>query len=150
MNYPCPRAAGIKQEPMRSKAKRVLLVGAGFVALMLLFPPWDYFDNDTSGRVSAGYHFFLTPPEPKSAKEVFGPPRYPHMVRVFVDDFRLIIQLLITIPTTVGLAMMFRRKRSILSTILRVLFLLCAALVAGFVVWIVVSERLEYGVWALP
>src|SRR6267154_982787 len=52
------------------------------VALIFLFPPWDYFDPDTSGRTSAGYHFFLTPPESKSATEIFGQPRYPHMTRV--------------------------------------------------------------------
>jgi hypothetical protein len=136
---------------MKSKAKAVLLIGAALVALMLLFPPWNYFDNDTSGRLSAGYHFFLTPPEPRPVEEVFGePPRFPHMASVLVNDFRLIIQLMIAIPTAVGLAFMFRGQRSRISTILGILFLLCAAFVAGVVVWLVVSEGLEYGVWALP
>ena len=126
------------------------MVGSAFVALMLLFPPWDYLDPDTSGRRPAGYHFFLTPPEPRPVKEVFGPPRYPHMVRIRKNDIRLVLQLLITIPTAVGLAFLFRSKRSIVTTILGILCLLAAALIVGFAVWIVVSEGLEYGHWALP
>ena len=120
------------------------------VALMLLFPPWDYFDSDTSGRRSAGYHFFLLPPEPRPVKDVFGPPRYPHMTKIRVDDLRLTLQLLITAPTVAGLATLFRGKRSIILTLLGILFLLFAAFVVGFVLWVMVSERLEYGRWSLP
>ncbi|SRR5712692_5877869 len=134
---------------MNSRQTKVLIGGAALVALMLLFPPWDYFDPDTSGRSSAGYHFFLAPPDSKKATFRYQV-RFPDLVRVRKNDIRLILQLLITIPTIVGLVLMFRGKRSVISTILGILFLLCAAFVACFVVWIVVSEGLEYGVWALP
>ena len=117
---------------------------------MLLFPPWDYFDPDTSARRPAGYHFLLRPPEPRPAKEVFGPPRYPHMVRVRKNDIRLIVQLLITVPTALGLALLFRSKRSLTNIFLGILFLVFAVFVVGFVIWMAVSERLEYGYWALP
>ena len=120
------------------------------MALMLLFPPWDYFDSDTSGRQPAGYHLFLMPPEPRPVKDVFGPPRYPHMTKVRVDDFRLTLQLLITVPTVAGLAILFRSKRSVILALLGILFLLGAGFVVGFEVWVMVSERLEYGHWSLP
>src|SRR5260370_29302797 len=47
---------------MNPKQKKVLLIGSVAVAVIILFPPWDYFDSDTSARSPAGYHFFLTPP----------------------------------------------------------------------------------------
>jgi hypothetical protein len=50
---------------------------------------WDYFDSDTSGRRPAGFHFFLTPPQPKSVKEVFGYVRFPHMAHVRRNDVQL-------------------------------------------------------------
>ena len=134
---------------MKSRQKKALIVGAALVALMLLFPPWDYFDPDTSGRSSAGYHFFLSPPDSKGATFRYQV-RFPNLVRLKMNDIRLVLQLLITIPTTIGLAFIFGSNRSIVSTILGVIFLLCGAAVAGFVIWIVVSEGLEDGVWALP
>jgi hypothetical protein len=57
---------------MALRQKMVSLIGGSLVGLMLLFPPWDYFDPDTSGRQSAGFHFFLTPPQPRPAKELLG------------------------------------------------------------------------------
>jgi hypothetical protein len=52
---------------MNSRQQVVLALGAALVALMLLFPPWDNFDPDSSGRSPAGYHFFLKPPKPRTA-----------------------------------------------------------------------------------
>ena len=133
---------------MNLKQKRVLLIGAGLVALIFLFPPWDYYDSNTSGRSPAGYHFFLKPPDPKSAH--FRYQVRPEHVRVRKNDIRLIIQLLITIPTTLGLALLLRHKQSMITIIIGILFLLFAAFVIGFVIWMVVSEGLGDGVWALP
>src|SRR6267154_2498359 len=95
---------------MRSAQGKVLLFGAILVALIFLFPPWDYFDPDTSGRASAGYHFLLTPPEPKSATEIFAQPRYPHMTRVRLSTIRFILQLLIAVPTWLGLAFVLESR----------------------------------------
>jgi len=135
---------------LNSKSKEILIFGAVVVVLMLLFPPWDYFDPDTSARRSAGYHFLLRPPEPLPVKDVFGPPRYPHMVRVRKNDISLIFQLLITVSTALGLALLFRNNRSLTSIFLGIVFLVFAAFVIGFVIWIVVTEKLQYGHWALP
>jgi hypothetical protein len=135
---------------MNSRQKKVLFIGGGLVALMLLFPPWDYFDSDTSARRPAGYHFFLTPPEPKSAKEIFGPPRFPHMTRVRINTIRFILQLSITIPAWLGLAFLLESHRTVISLAVGIVFLIASALVGGFIVWLVVSEGLEYGNWSFP
>jgi hypothetical protein len=124
---------------MNSRQKKVLLIGGALVSLMLLFPPWDYLDPDTSGRQSAGFHFFLTPPKPRSAEEVFGQARFPHMVHVRLSELQLIVQLLITIPTVVGLAFLFRSERSLVTVALRILCLLVPAFIVGFIIWVVVS-----------
>jgi hypothetical protein len=135
---------------LNSKQKKVLLFGIVVVALMILFPPWVYFDSDTSGRHSAGHHFFLAPPASKPSNEVFGPPRYPHMVLVRVNDFRLMLQLLITIPTFLGLMALLRSKSSVIGIGLGILFLGFALFVLAFIIWMVVDERLNYGRWQLP
>ena len=133
---------------MISRSKKVLLIGAVTVALMLLFPPWDYFDNDSSGRGFAGHHFFLSPPRLKSSKEMFGHEvRFPEIVRVLVDDVRLVMELIITVPTFLGLTLLLRTKRSVLGTALGILLIAFALFVVGFNVWITVSERLDYGHW---
>ena len=53
-------------------------------------------------------------------------------------------------PTAAGSALLFRSKRSLITIIVGILFLLSAGLVVSFVVWIVVSNGLEYGYWAWP
>ena len=134
---------------MNSRPKWVLLVGGMLVALMLLFPPWVYFDPDYSGRSPAGYHFFLTPPAPQRA--TFGyPVRFPEIVRVMTNDLRLMLQLLITIPTTLGLALLLRRKHSVITISIGIISLLFAMFVVGLIIWMVLSEGLEYGYWSLP
>jgi hypothetical protein len=113
------------------------------VALMLLFPPWDYVDPDTSARSSAGYHFVLTPPQPRPAKEVFGPPRFPHQVHVQSSTLRLIVQLLIVIPSTIGLAFLLEPRRYVITTLVGVGFLLIPLGIVSFMFWIVISEWLR-------
>src|SRR6266404_8349871 len=133
---------------MNSRQKKVLVAGAALVALMLLFPPWDYFDPDSSGKSRAGYHFFLTPPNPKTA--IFSyKVRFPDLIRVRLNKLRLLIQLLITIPTTIGLALLLGSKRSVITIILGILCLGFAAFVIGFIIWIDVSAWLEDGEWNL-
>ncbi len=72
------------------------------------------------------------------------------MVRVRKNDISLIFQLLITVSTALGLALLFRNNRSLTSIFLGIVFLVFAAFVIGFVIWIVVTEKLQYGHWALP
>jgi len=135
---------------MYSRQKTVLLLGAVLVALVLLFPPWDHFDNDTSGRQSAGYHFFLTPPQPKPVQEVFGNARFPHMTSIRLNDVRFILQLLIAIPSWLGLLFVLEIRRTKIGVVLGVILLLVSIFILGCTIWLVVSEGLEYGHWSLP
>jgi hypothetical protein len=133
---------------MNSNQKRVFLIGALLVVLMLLFPPWDYFDPDSSFRSRAGYHFFLAPPDPRNS-EFLRQVRFPDLIRVEVDNVRLLIQLLITIPITLGVTLLFRSSRTSMTIVLSFLSLAVAAFVIAFIIWIDVSEWREYGKWNL-
>jgi hypothetical protein len=53
------------------KQTKVLLAGLSAVAISLLFPPWLYFNNNTSGQKSAGYHFFRSPPTITDPEKIF-------------------------------------------------------------------------------
>ena len=130
---------------MNSKQKKVLLVGSLLVVLMILFPPWVYFDNDSSSRSSAGYHFILTPPTLKTPQEMFGVARMrvPNTVRVQLDDIRLIIQLLVTIPIILGLVPLFSSNRTFLKMGIGFLLIGFALFVLGFILWLEISWRYE-------
>lgn len=123
---------------MSSDQKKVLLVGGVLVVLMILFPPWEYFDADSSGRSPAGYHFFLMPPALKSPQEMFGVPkmRIPNAVRARVDMPRLVFQLLVTIPVAAGLIPLFSDKPTAVKTVFGVLLIGCGLFVLGFVLWL--------------
>jgi hypothetical protein len=129
---------------MHSKQAQVLVAGTALIALMLLFPSWDYVDPDTSARSSAGHHFVLTPPKPRPAQEIFGPPRFPHNVKVQLNKLDLIIQLLIVIPTTLGLAFLLAARRYVITTILGIAFLLVPVGIIAFILWLVISGWLRY------
>jgi hypothetical protein len=131
---------------MNSRQKKVLLIGGSLITLMLIFPPWEYFDPDSSGRIDAGYHFVLKPPVPQRErlKDVV---RFPEIVRVKKNDVRLILQLLITIPTAAGLLFLFKAKRRPITVAVGTLCLLISAFIVGFIILVVVSEGLEYGDW---
>ena len=67
------------------------------MAIMIVFPPWLYYDGNTSNQRSAGYHLLFCPPGLKSYEEMFGfaaddmPTQF---VRVKLNVFRLITQVL--------------------------------------------------------
>lgn len=130
---------------MNSEQNKILLMGGLIVALMVLFPPWVYFDNDSSRRSPAGYHFILTPPPLKSPLEMFGTPkiRFPTLLRVYVDWYRLIAQLLVTIPFVAGLVLLLAGHRSVAKTIIGVLLIGFALSILGFILWLEISTRLE-------
>jgi hypothetical protein len=52
--------------------RNVWLTATVILVLTVLFPPWLYFDGNTSNQASAGYHFFRSPPPVKSYEEMFG------------------------------------------------------------------------------
>jgi hypothetical protein len=124
---------------MKSKSVKILTVGTVLVILMLLFPPWNYFDPDTSGKRSAGYGFILTPPERRPAGEVFPHPRFPHNVYVRLNDVRLILQLAMVVPAILGFALAFRAKRSWLTIGVATILFSFTLLVLCFVIWLMIS-----------
>lgn len=132
---------------MNSKSKSVLLAGTALVALMLLFPPWEYFDRGTSGQRPAGYHFFLSPPDPKGANFTYPLGIRPHII-VRRNLVRLTLQLLITVPMTLGLAILFRTNRSFITVLVGIFFLVTPLFGVVFLAWIVIGARLGY--WSLP
>jgi len=99
---------------MNSRQKKVLLSGAALVVLMIVFPPWEYFDSDSSMKIHDGYHFLLTPPPRENIKNVFAPylVRDPAVVRIRIDWIRLIIQFLAVFAGFPGLFLMLRSRRS--------------------------------------
>ena len=123
---------------MNSDQQKVLLTGCVLVALMILFPPWEYFDNDSSGRSSAGYHFILMRPALKSPMEMFGVERLriPNQVSVEVDVFRLAFQLLVTIPIAAGLAQLFADRLTAVKTVFGLLLIGVGLFVLGFGLWL--------------
>jgi len=114
---------------MNSRQTKVLIGGAALVAVMLLFPPWEYFDGDSSMRRQAGYHFVLTPPPLNDARRIFQPEkiRYPGAVRVRLNTDLLLLQLLAVAPATLGTMLLVRTTRNVIAIALGIL-LICLAI----------------------
>ena len=122
---------------MNSRQKRVLIVGLVAAVLMLLFPPWNYFDPDMSAHPSAGYHFILAPPSLANAQSAFRyKVRFPNAIRREIDDILLISQFSIVTPAIAGLMLLFGRRRWI-SVILGILLLIAAATATYFYIWLI-------------
>jgi hypothetical protein len=105
---------------MNRTQRNVLLIGILLILLMLIFPPWKYFDGNTSDHTSAGYHFFRTPPPLKSAEEIFGMSGWiaeRARISVHLDAIRLIAQLLIVAPITLGLLLLLKDRRETIAKI---------------------------------
>src|SRR5260370_2203243 len=100
---------------MNSRQKKVLLVGAALVVLMFLFPPWDYFNSDSSMHKLDGYHLLFAPPSRENIKAIFAPDkvRYPESVRIEVDRVRLSVQCLSATTFVLGLFLALGTTRSI-------------------------------------
>ena len=131
---------------MNPTQQRLSIVGGVAVALMLLFPPWIYFDNDSSARAPAGYHFFRSRPPLKTSREMFGHQvRFMSNVRVEVDDVRLLNQLVLTVPTFLGLTLLLRTKKSAPVVALGILLIACALVFLSFNLWFTIGERVYYG-----
>jgi hypothetical protein len=134
---------------MNRSQKIILLVGSVFIAAMLLCPPWDYFDPETSGHLPAGYRFFLYPAAPRPASEIFPDARTPHLVHVELNDLRFIFQLATVVPLVIGLTAAFHSRRWWLSVALAVVLIGLSLFVLGFDLWLVVTYRLQAGHWEM-
>jgi len=88
------------------KRRNLLLTATMILVLMVVFPPWLYFDGNTSNQRSAGYHLFHSPPPVKSYEEMFGFPAddmATQFVRVRLNVIRFIVQLLSLVFLVMGL-----------------------------------------------
>lgn len=122
---------------MNSGQKIVLIVGLVSVLLMLLFPPWNYFDPDMSAHPRAGYHFILAPPSLVNAQSAFRyKVRFPDAIRKEIDDILLISQFSIVTPAIPGLMLLFGRRRW-MSVIPGILLLIAAAAATYFYIWLI-------------
>lgn len=123
---------------MNSDQQKVLLIGCVLVALMILVPPWEYFDNDSSGRSPAGYHFILMRPALKSPMEMFGVERLrvPNQVSAEVDIFRLAFQLLVAVPIIAGLVTLFADRLTVVKTVFGFILIGVGLFVLNFALWL--------------
>jgi len=122
---------------MNCKQKTVLIVGLVLAVLMLLFPPWNYFDPDMSAHPKAGYHFILAPPSLANAQSAFRyKVRFPDGIRREIDDILLISQFSIIIPAISGLMLLFGKRRWI-SVIPGILALIAAAAATYFYILLI-------------
>ena len=122
---------------INEKQKGVLITGSLLIALMLLFPPWEYFNNEGSGRSFAGHHFITTPPALKSPQEMFGVPELRETANVIVriDKLLLIFQWLLIMPSILGLSVLLSNASRRLKIIFGVLPLVSVFCLIVFVVW---------------
>ena len=101
---------------MNNKQRRTVVIGLAVVLLIVLFPPWLYFDGNTSNQASAGYRFLLNRPNPSTYEEMFGIPEDEFLttmfVRVRLNFHRLITQLVFAIFLITGLVLRFGKARS--------------------------------------
>jgi hypothetical protein len=123
---------------MNNRQKEVLLVAGLLIVLMILFPPWEYFDNDSSARSPAGYHLLLKPPALKSVQEMFGVPklRVPNQVHVELDIFRLAFQLIVIIPIAAGLFLLLADTHTLIKRTFGVFLIGGGLFVLGYALWL--------------
>lgn len=82
---------------MDRRRRNVWLTETILVAVMIVFPPWLYYDGYTSNQRSAGYHLLFCAPGLKSYEEMFafeGDDMPTQFVVVKLNVIRLITQIL--------------------------------------------------------
>jgi len=132
------------------KRKRIplfVVVGAFCLwGLSELFPPWEYFDGNTSASRRAGYHFYKSPPPVKSPEEMKhlfhrrdGDRLPPLIIQVQRDRLQLISQRIVLVWLALN-AFILSLCRSPL--LLRVLLWICFAfggVIGTLLLWRVLS-----------
>lgn len=103
---------------MNSKQRTLLFASILLFVGMILFPPWTYFDGNTSNQGAAGYHFVHSPPSLSTPEEMFGIPSSEmstEFVRVKLNGLRLIGQEFVLVFLTAGLYKMMKGRESLLA-----------------------------------
>jgi hypothetical protein len=113
-------ATAIVASALNKRQKQILLLGIALIVLSELFPHWVYFDAMTSGKRSAGYHFFTNKPEIKSRDEmlkIFPVTRedydFMQSLEVKPDRLRILLQRLLLSVFTLGLVILFKNNLSL-------------------------------------
>ena len=126
---------------MSGKQWTILSVAAAVLSVSALFPPWLY--KCEWQEFSAGYHFFMKPPEPlkidsrcTSSDPGPGPPATLHM-----NIHRLVWQNIVVIVLSVGLILIARTPRTNLSVVSAVLILSLGVVGSMFLGLMIQFER---------
>lgn len=115
---------------LNKRQKRILLLGLALLALSELVPYWLFFDVMTSGKRSAGYHFFTKNPKVEGPAEMLK--LFPdHLagddvtkyIEVKRDGFRTFLQRLFLSLFTLALIILFKYALSFGWKILAVLII---------------------------
>jgi hypothetical protein len=89
------------------RQRTIFLSAISLITVMFLFPPWLYYDANTSNQASAGYHFLFSPPPVKTYEQLFGIPGDEVLttrhVRARMNVTRLITQILSLLFIAMGL-----------------------------------------------
>ncbi|HEU4391405.1 MAG TPA: hypothetical protein VFV34_26635 [Blastocatellia bacterium] len=100
---------------MNERQRNALLLAVALLVVMVLFPPWLYYDGNTSNQAFGGYHSIFTPPSVTTYLQMFGLADdeiyTTRFVRVQLNGVRLTVQVLTVAFFTVGLMLSFRRRR---------------------------------------
>lgn len=95
--------------------RSILLSALCLIILMLILPPWLFFDGNTSNHASAGYHLLFNPPSVGTYEHMFGIPGdevlTTNFARVYVNKIRLTAQILIVVFLAAGLTLSRMRQR---------------------------------------
>ena len=126
---------------MGIRQQKALLAGLTLFTLSELFPPWQYEYPTFSTKRSAGYHFIFSPPRKSSdeMKEIFKgvddfPPEPYFTVRI--DTLQLLFQRFVLVFLTLGLLVILKDRRSLVSAVLGGL-LMCVGLVpVALLLWL--------------
>jgi hypothetical protein len=92
---------------MNKRQWTALLVGAGIIAVIALFPPWKFVYGATHSEMPAPYGFFYFPPGiPAHLNSGLG--RGPWVARV--DWYRLVLPMVVVAACSYTLILAFRTR----------------------------------------
>ena len=124
-----------------------MVVGAlGLWGLSELFPPWEYFDGNTSASRRAGYHFYKSPPPVKSPEEMKhlfhrrDGDRMPLLIiQVHRDSLQLIAQRIVLAWLALNAFILSFGRGPLLLRILLWIFVAFGSVVGTLLLWRVLS-----------
>jgi hypothetical protein len=98
---------------MTSKQKWIIGLGGALLLALVLFPPWQFEDNNSRVRF-AGYRFILTPPTPPDPALLFPAP-LPLNIQVQIQPLVYTYQIFTTLCVLSGLLLFFTRSGKLIT-----------------------------------